>query len=131
VALLGVPSRAAHLAEILERRAPEIMQVGEGEVETIGMRVRVGRPMLLELRTHDALADLAALDAEVFIIHSKSDEVASVDHADALFAAARAPKSLMLLDGADHLLLAREADGHVVGKTVAAWAEGILLARSG
>ncbi len=122
VALLGAPSTTAHLAEILVGRAPEIVSAGEAEVETLGKRVRVGRAMIEELRIHDVLAAVRGLERAMFVIHSKADEVASVDHAEILFDAAPSPKSLMLLDGADHLLLKREQDARLVGNVLAAWA---------
>jgi putative redox protein len=105
------------------RRAPEVMTAGEAEVETIGKKVRIGRAMIEELHAHDVLADVRELGRDVFVVHSRADDVAAPESAEELFAAARPLKSLMLFDGADHLLLKREGDARLVGKALAAWAQ--------
>jgi putative redox protein len=56
------------------------------------------------------------------IFHSPQDEIVPIDHARRIHRAAHHPKSFVSLDGADHLLLARESDALHVGKMLASWA---------
>jgi fermentation-respiration switch protein FrsA (DUF1100 family) len=49
-----------------------------------------------------------------------------IDHARRIFEAARHPKSFIALDGADHLLMARESDARFVAEVPATWARRYL-----
>ena len=88
-----------------------------------GNRVRIGAGMIHDLRNHDLREAAAALKCALLILHSPADDFVSVDHAAALFRAARHPKSFVSLDDADHLLLNDEKDARFVAGIVATWAE--------
>ncbi len=60
-------------------------------------------------------------------MHGPADTQVSIDHASALFLAARHPKSFVSLDRADHLLTRRE-DAHYAAGVLAAWASRYLPA---
>ena len=68
------------------------------------------------------LASIHNLGLPLLIFHSPVDEVVGIDHARRIYKAAQHPKSFVSLDGADHLLLAREEDSHFVADVLAAWA---------
>ena len=63
----------------------------------------------------------------LLVIHSPDDEVADIANAHVIFKAARYPKSLVSLDGADHLL-SRPADAAYAASVMAAWAVRYLPA---
>jgi putative redox protein len=55
------------------------------------------------------------------IFHSPSDETLPMSHALALFHSGDGPKSLICLNGADHLLVNQPADVLFVGDVLAKW----------
>ncbi len=63
-------------------------------------------------------------------MHSPVDNTVSVDHAAAIYQAAKHPKSFVALDGADHLLT-RPADAAYAATIIGAWAERYLTDLSG
>jgi putative redox protein len=126
VATIGAPSDTDHLRHLLLVEAPELEEVGETEIRIAGRRVRIGRQLLDDLAEGHMRQGIAALDCPLLIFHSPADEVVGIDHASRIFRAARHPKNFVSIDGADHLLAAREADGRFVGRVLAAWAERYL-----
>jgi len=68
---------------------------------------------------------VAALGRALVIFHAPGDRVVQLEHAHRLFAAAAHPKSLISLEGADHLL-SSERDALHVGKLLATWVDRYL-----
>ena len=122
VATLGAPSDTEHLAETLVGIAPELESTGEAQVDLGGRPIRVRRQLLADLEEQSMLASIHNLGLPLLIFHSPVDEVVGIDHARRIYKAARHPKSFVSLDGADHLLLAREEDARFVADVLAAWA---------
>jgi putative redox protein len=58
-------------------------------------------------------------------MHAPTDHTVGIEHATAIFTAARHPKSFISLDPADHLLTA-ERDGAYAAEIIAAWASRFL-----
>ncbi len=50
----------------------------------------------------DSLAKIDRINCPLLIVHGTNDDWVPVDHARRLFAAAREPKSLLIIEGADH-----------------------------
>lgn len=123
VATIGTPSDTDHLRETLLRLAPRALEDGVQEADVAGNRVRIGAGMIHDLENHDLRDAVAGLGRALLILHSPADDFVSVDHAAALFRAARHPKSFVSLDDADHLLLNDGKDARFVAGVVAAWAE--------
>jgi putative redox protein len=126
VATIATPSDTRHLSETLLRRAPDLLEAGEAEVDVGGKIVRVRRELLDDLEKHDLPRLAQSLGRALLVFHSPEDRAVGIDHAAALFRAARHPKSFVALDGADHLLMARERDARFVAGVFAAWAERYL-----
>ena len=61
-------------------------------------------------------------------LHSPTDTVVGIEHAGALFQAAKHPKNFVSLEGADHLLL-QEEDATFAANVIAAWAGRYLPLR--
>jgi putative redox protein len=122
VATLGAPSDTEHLRDTLVKMAPELESEGEAEVRLGGRSVRVRRQLLEDLEEQRMMASVHNLERPLLIFHSPVDEVVGIDHAQRIYQAARHPKSFVSLDGADHLLLAREDDSRFVAGVLAAWA---------
>ena len=122
VATIGAPSDTEHLRDTLVAMAPELESAGEAEVDLGGRAVRVRRQLLDDLAEQSMMASIPNLGLPLLIFHSPVDEVVGIDHAQRIFKAAKHPKSFVSLDGADHLLLAREEDSRFVADVLAAWA---------
>ncbi|MFQ5349171.1 MAG: alpha/beta fold hydrolase [Thermoanaerobaculia bacterium] len=122
VATLGAPSDTEHLRDTLVGIAPELESTGEAEVNLGGRPVRVRHQLLADLEEQSMMASIHNLELPLLIFHSPVDEVVGIDHARRIYQAARHPKSFVSLDGADHLLLAREEDSRFVADVLAAWA---------
>jgi len=72
-------------------------------------------------RDHGGPEHLARLGRALLVMHAPTDELVSIDHARAIYEAARHPKSFVSLDDADHLLT-RRADSSYAADVLAAWA---------
>jgi fermentation-respiration switch protein FrsA (DUF1100 family) len=56
----------------------------------------------------------------LLVCHAPRDEYVGIEHANAIFTAARHPKSFLSLDKADHLVRKRE-DAVYLADVIAAW----------
>jgi putative redox protein len=126
VATVNAPADTVHLRELLLRLAPEIMTDGEAEVTLVGARIRIGRPLVEDLARHDILGATADLGLPLMVFHAPEDTVVSVNNAHRLLDAAHHPKSLIALDGSDHLLLQRPDAATMIADIVAAWTRQYL-----
>jgi len=121
VATIGAPSEAAHVRETLLRANPELEGSEEAEVELAGRRFRIRRELLEDLERQNVEAAVAGLGRPLLVLHAPEDEIVGIEHAERLFATARQPKSLVALDGADHLLTGTD-DARWTGELLARWA---------
>jgi putative redox protein len=129
VATINAPADPAHVAHLFAGQRAEIDARGEAKVELAGRTFRVRREFLEDIAAQNLTAAIAALRRALIVFHSPRDTVVGIEHASAIFLAARHPKSFISLDDADHLLTKR-ADAHYVGTVLAAWAGRYLPARA-
>lgn len=121
VATIGAPSDVAHLRRgVLRDVDPE---QGVSTVDLGGQTFEIGADFLADLEEHDLLHEVGALDRPLLVLHSPVDDVVGFEHAERLFEAARQPKSLVTLDGADHLLLGSPQDARFAAEVLSAWAD--------
>jgi putative redox protein len=139
LATLASPSCTAHLADTLLRLNPEIENNGEGEV-VIGGRTHLIRQQMVDvLRSTDLESKIRELDVPHLILHSPVDQTLSYQHAEKLFEfgnlsesgesmdtsktfVPRSPKTLVTLDGSDHLLVKLPNDPTYVSDIIRVWA---------
>jgi len=126
VAPIAAPSSTDHLRRTLLEGAPERAGSEEAELDLGGRRVKVRRQLLEDLAEGHLESEIGQLGRPLLVFHSPVDEVVGIEHARKIFKAARHPKSFVSLDGADHLLLANEADSRFVGGVLARWAARYL-----
>ena len=120
VATIAAPADLAHLGETIVRQAPDIEKTGEAEVVLIGRRFHIKKQFIDDLEQRSMEQIVASLRLPLLILHAPEDEVVPIRSAERLYAMARHPKSLVALDGADHLLLERE-DAEYAARIIAAW----------
>ncbi|WNG40994.1 alpha/beta fold hydrolase [Archangium violaceum] len=121
VATLGAPFETGQVHGLL---APVLKQAGEqGEARVrLGVgAVRISRHFL-EALTRSPMEDvLHRLGRALLVLHAPGDGVVGMGEAQRLYAAARQPKSILALEGADHLL-SRPEDARFAAAMLGAWA---------
>lgn len=125
VATIGAPSDVPHVLGRIEGDLDAIRRDGNGEVSIGGRAFSLGSEFIEKTVDADLLAEVGKLRVPLLILHSPVDDIVSVDHASALFRAAKHPKSFVSLAGADHLLL-DERDARFAATMIAGWATRYL-----
>lgn len=121
VATVGAPSDPEHVLHVFAPEEKQAICEGEAMVSLAGRSFTVKRAFIDDLATHPLTEDLPTLRKAILVLHSPQDQTVGVEHARALFQAARHPKSFVSLDGADHLL-SRAEDAEWAGEVIAGWA---------
>ena len=127
VATINAPSDPAHLAKVFAGHEEEIRQNGAAQVDLGGRPFTIRREFLDDIAAQKIIDAVAGLKRALLVMHAPADAIVSVDHASAIFRAARHPKSFISLDTADHLLTRRE-DARYAAMVLAAWASRYLPA---
>ena len=128
VATIGAPSGARRTLRHLfaAATAATIESGGRGRGgDSQGRSFRIKKQFLDDLAEHDLATELSQLGKALLIFHSPLDEIVPIDEARKIFMAARATKSFVSLDQADHLL-SRKQDGEYVAAVLTAWASRYL-----
>ena len=128
IATIGTPSDVSHVLANIDGDMDTIRENGEGEVHIGGRAFTLGREFIEKVENIDLLAEVGRLRKPLLFLHSPTDNVVGIEHAGALFQAAKHPKSFVSLEGADHLLL-REEDASFVAAVIASWATRYLPMR--
>jgi dipeptidyl aminopeptidase/acylaminoacyl peptidase len=130
VVSIAAPSNTFHLAALLERKNPKIIQDGRGEVQIGTTRHIIDRQMIDNFRSIQLNVLLGRLSKPVFLMHSPSDETLGFEHALQLYQMlsirgdgepCSCPTSLLCLEGADHLLVNNSHDLELISRMIAAW----------
>ncbi|MFO7653624.1 MAG: alpha/beta fold hydrolase [Candidatus Krumholzibacteriia bacterium] len=125
VATLAAPSEPASLVRLLVGSEEELEREGSVEIAIGGRPFRVGKQFFDDIRRQNLIERLPELGKPLLIMHGPEDRVVPVASAHALFEAARHPKSLVALPGADHLLK-RQEDAQYAADLIATWADRYL-----
>jgi putative redox protein len=129
VATIGAPSDAGHVAELFDGSLDQIAADGEACVDLHGRRFTIRQQFLDDLRADLVTSSVGEFNGALLVMHSPIDNVVGVEHAAAIFGAARHPKSFVSLDGADHLL-ADPVDAAHAASMIGTWARRYLADQS-
>jgi uncharacterized OsmC-like protein/alpha/beta superfamily hydrolase len=127
VVTINAPSDPAHLRHLFAGHEDEIRTNGAAQVDLAGRPFTIRREFLDDISAQNIKDAVAGLRRALLVMHAPADDTVSVDHASAIFLAARHPKSFVSLDTADHLLTRRE-DASYAAMVLAAWASRYLPA---
>ena len=128
VASLFAPSEPAELKKLLgEQVVRDVEATGETEVSLGGQSFRVQRQFIEDISTVSLAERLSTSNKPTLLFQSPTDTVVSIDNAGRLYEAANHPKSLVTVDGADHLL-ARAEDSEFVADVLSSWVHRYLPA---
>ena len=123
---LASPSCTQHLADFLSAQNPEIARSGSGDV-TIGGRTYTMRSQLIDsLRNRNLKNEIESIRQHHLILHSPQDETLAFRHAEEIFRFTGGIKSLVTLDGSDHLLVNQPADTEFVAGLISVWSRRFL-----
>jgi len=125
VATIGAPADLSHLHRILRPSRSVGPGRGQAEITLHGKTFSIGEQFVEDLRDDNMESAIRNLGKALMVFHSPSDEVVAVENALRIFEAAGYPKSLVSLEGADHLLTKRE-DSLYVGSVLASWSARYL-----
>ena len=121
IVTLASPSGTKHLAEFLSVQNPDIRKLGVGEV-VIGGRSHTMRTQLLDsLSEFDLKPLIQQISIPHMVLHSPADQTLAFRHATDIFAWTGGAKSLITLDGSDHLLVNQPDDVNYVADLIATW----------
>ncbi len=129
IASIAAPSDAGHVAGLFDGALDRIEDDGEACVELHGREFTIRRQFLDDLRADLVVSSAAEFNGALLVMHSPTDNVVGVEHAAAIFGAARHPKSFVSLDGADHLLGDPIVAAHAASM-IGTWARRYLVDQS-
>lgn len=121
IATIGAPSDVAHVLEAIDGDIDAIKASGSGKVRIGGREFSLSEEFIQKVENTDLLTEVGRLRKPLMFLHAPTDQVVGIEHAGALFGAAKHPKSFVSLGGADHLLLDQE-DARFAASVIASWA---------
>ncbi|MEW5962675.1 MAG: OsmC family protein [Pseudomonadota bacterium] len=122
VATIGAPADVAHTLAHAAAKAT----AGAVAAIALGGQSLAVPPSLAEDAAPERLAErIGRLRKALLVLHAPLDDCVGIEQAQAIFVAARHPKSFVSLDRADHLL-SNPADAAYAARVIAAWASHAL-----
>lgn len=120
ITTIGTPSTLDHIRRVFTSKLDDIMSQGSALVDVAGREVEIGKEFVEDLSRYNIKRTLNNLDKPLLVLHSPDDDMVGIDHATAIFMAARHPKSFISLDQVDHLIK-NIKDARYVGELINAW----------
>ncbi len=125
VVTIAAPSDVAHVLQHLKADLAQIERDGVAGVTLAGRAFTIRKEFIDDAMAQPLKARVAGLHKALLVMHAPTDQTVGIEHATAIFTAARHPKSFVSLDTADHLLTAGR-DGAYAAEVIAAWASRFL-----
>ncbi len=125
VVTLGAPYAPDHVKHNFADHLGEIMRDGVAKVDLGGRPFCISKAFLDDISAARLKPAIANLHAALLVMHAPLDQVVGIENAQAIFTAAKHPKSFVTLDDADHLL-SRAQDAEYAAGVIAAWATRYL-----
>ena len=126
IVTIGSPAEAEHVKHLFKTDLPEIKEKGEAQVNIGGRPFKIKNQFIEDITGSKVLDVVAKLKKPLLILHSPQDAIVGIDNAAKIYHSAFHPKSFVSLDGADHMLTAKE-DSLYVSVMISAWASRYLL----
>jgi len=125
VVTMGAPFDPGHVTHNFAGALSEIAAKGRAEVSLGGRPITIGQSFVEDVSAESLGPAIAATRAAHLILHAPTDAVVGIENAEAIFRAARHPKSFVTLDTADHLISQAE-DAEYAAEVIAAWSARYL-----
>jgi putative redox protein len=121
VVTIGAPSDVAHVLHQFQAHLEDIERDGVANVTLAGRTFPISRGLVEDARGQVLERHIANLRKALLVMHAPRDQIVGIEHATAIFTAAKHPKSFVSLDSADHLL-SDSQDAAYAAEVLAAWA---------
>ena len=121
VVTIGAPSDVAHVLHHFQAQLDDIERDGIANVTLAGRTFPISKGLVEDAKGQALQHHVANLRKALLVMHAPRDQTVGIEHATAIFTAARHPKSFVSLDSADHLLSDRQ-DAAYAAEVIAAWA---------
>jgi uncharacterized OsmC-like protein/alpha-beta hydrolase superfamily lysophospholipase len=121
VVTIAAPSDVAHVLHNFRAHLDDIERDGVADVTLAGRTFPISRNLVQDARRQALEQHVANLRKALLVMHAPRDQFVGIEHASAIFAAAKHPKSFVSLDSADHLL-SDTSDAAYAAEVLAAWA---------
>jgi putative redox protein len=121
VVTICAPSDVAHVLHLFEARLDDIDRDGVANVTLAGRTFLISKGLVEDAKSHAIAHHVAHLRKALLVLHAPLDQIVGIEHATAIFMAAKHPKSFVSLHSADHLLSDRR-DAAYAAEVLAAWA---------
>ncbi len=123
ISTLASPSDTFHLAQLLSKMNPEIIETGQGKVVIGGREYLVRKELIDDLNDYDLKSDVQNFTGPHLIFHSPTDQTLGMRYARQMMEYAGNQASLVSLQNADHLLTSDPRDVGYVADILATWAK--------
>ncbi len=127
VITIGAPSDVDHVKYNFRDDLKTIEAEGVAEVDLVGRKFTIRKQFLEDIKSQDVLGIVKELNIPTAFLHAPNDEIVEQEHAEKLYQAAAQPKSIIALDGADHLLNKR-ARSNLAADLIVGWSRQYLEA---
>ena len=121
IVTIGAPSDVAHVLQQFRAQLDDIERDGIANVTLAGRSFPISRTLVEDAKGQALQQQIANLRKALLVMHAPRDLTVGIEHATAIFTAARHPKSFVSLDDADHLL-SHKRDAVYAAEVIAAWA---------
>lgn len=125
VVTIAAPSDVAHVLQHFHANFAQIEREGVASVTLGGRTFHIRKEFIEDAKAQAVKDRIANLRKALLVMQAPTDQIVGIEHAAAIFTAARHPKSLVSLDTADHLLTDRR-DAAYTAEVIAAWASRFL-----
>ena len=125
VVTIAAPSDVEHVLQHFHADLAQIEREGVASVTLAGRTFQIRKEFIDDAKAQALKDRIANLRKALLVMHAPTDQIVGIEHATAIFTAARHPKSFVSLDTADHLLTDRHNAAYAA-EVIAAWASRFL-----
>ncbi|MGR3493414.1 MAG: bifunctional alpha/beta hydrolase/OsmC family protein [Shimia sp.] len=120
VVTLGAPFEPGHVTHNFAGALKDIAANGRAEVNLGGRPITISQSFVEDVAAESLTDAIAKTKAAHLILHAPRDTIVGIENAEAIFKAAKHPKSFVTLDTADHLIT-KGTDAEYAAEVIAAW----------
>lgn len=118
---LASPGSTKHLALVLTGMNSKIVSDGEGKVVIGGREFLLKRQLIDNLESHDVESKVKANKKPIMLVHPANDDTLPLEESHKIFDETSATKAMIVVDGADHLLVDQLEDPAYVAGLINVW----------
>ena len=120
IVTIGSPSYPEHVTHLIQDSIEDIEANGCARVMIGGREFMIKKQFLDDLKKQNHIKAIEGLKKALLVMHSPQDRIVEIDNAAHIYKLAKHPKSFVTLDGADHMLTAKD-DAFYAGQVISSW----------